>query len=402
MRVLFVTPTQLDPADSGGKLVSRGLVEGLRRRGHRVDVHALPRGRAVLQESSAAKPRLRHTLRHLATWAAHPYPVAKYWSDETYRRLRAVVLAGSHDIVHCDHLHAAEYGLRLIREMGVPCVLLQHNAEHVLWKGAARVGWNVPRRLFCAWEASRIYDYEHRVVEAFDACIALTEDDANALRPPGSRGRVVTLRPGWNRQASELPSGDGEDAVVVFVGRTDWFPNLDGMVWFVRHVWPKVLERQPRTRLRIVGGYPPRAVRRLNRCPGVDVVGWVEDPLQSLMRGQVVIAPLRIGSGIRIKILQALAAGRPVVSTPVGCAGLGLREEVEILIGRDEESLALQTVRLLREPKLRQRIAVAGLAFMQRWPTEDRAAARLESVYEECVGRRAGLRDEAPRWRYAP
>ena len=399
MKILFVTTYRPCSADSGGKIVSHNMVRQLRLRGHDVHVFALVEGTEHPSSSpsgsaaSVARPRLPRRLRSirgLGAWLTRPYPIAKYWDERTYRSLLDEAKAGDYDIVHCDHLHAAEYGLRLKEELGGPTVLTAHNVEHVLWRGFSAVGWNVPKRLVCRLESVRIRRYEARVVVTFDACLALSDEDARSLAALGNGGTVISIPPGID-PASFAPCPEKERAgAVVFCGRTAWPPNVDGVLWFWRCVWPRIHRQCPDARLWIVGGNPPRAIRRLGRSRHVEVTGWVKNPRDYLAMAQVVVAPLRIGSGVRIKILDALAMRRPVVSTPTGCGGLGVTDGREVLIGRHAEEFAEKTLCLLRHPERRSAMAGAAESFVRSWSSWDESAAAVEAAYGAAIASGVG------------
>lgn len=399
MKILFVTTHSPRPADSGGKIVSYNTIRHLRLRGHEVTEFPLvdvaesaliPASHDAASGIPVRPVRRTSFLRTVRALPFLPYPVARYWDERVCASLLSELEAGNYDLVHCDHLHTAGYGLRAKRELGTPIVLTAHNVEHVLWRGFSVLGWNVTRRLACRLESLRVRRYEAHVVAAFDACLALSEGDARSLSALRDGGTATAIPPGVD-VVSFTPCPEREQAgAVVFCGRTDWPPNADGVLWFHRFVWPRIRQHNPDARLWIVGGNPPRAIRRLSCDPNVQVTGWVEDPREYLAMAQVVVVPLRIGSGVRIKILEALAMRRAVVSTPVGCQGLEVAGGEHIMIARDPEDFARKTLYLLSHPRCRHDLGEAGRTLIESQYTWEQAAVAIEQVYRRVRAERSG------------
>jgi len=189
---------------------------------------------------------------------------------------------------------------------------------------------------------------------AYDIVFVPSEDDAARVD-----GRAAVVPNGVDT-ARFQPSPLRPSARLVFTGTLSWWPNIEGLSWFCAEVLPLVRARVSDVRLDIVGRAPLPEVRALSRLPGVEVHADVPTVVPWLEQARVAVVPLRIGSGTRLKALEALAAGRPVAGTAVGLAGLGLANGVHALIADDAASLAEAVVRLLTDDELATRIASAG------------------------------------------
>jgi glycosyltransferase involved in cell wall biosynthesis len=186
-------------------------------------------------------------------------------------------------------------------------------------------------------------------------------------------------------------SGPARDGRLAFIGAMDWFPNQDAVRWMVDDILPLVRKRTPRVTLTLAGRNPPRWMKRLS-ADGIRVTGTVEDVSPYLREAAVCVVPLRIGGGTRLKILEALAAGKPVVSTAVGAEGLDLRPGEEIVIADSARDFAEQVAGLLEDKPLRERLAAAGRRAAKRYAWDSIAPA-LERVWLTLVApgfKRAG------------
>lgn len=213
-------------------------------------------------------------------------------------------------------------------------------------------------------EAARLRDYELSCIRQFDATMVITPRERQALDPSGSLRKLhvvsngVDLPTGIPRPASKRPP------VVSFVGALDYRPNVEGICWFTRHVWPGVQGWLPNSRLMIVGRSPSRAVRRLKSYAGVTVVGEVPDVKLYLARSRVVVAPLMVARGLQNKVLEAMAMRRPVVATSTVAACMDVEPGRQLLVADDSDQFTRRVVDLCRVDRLCDRVASAGYRFV--------------------------------------
>jgi polysaccharide biosynthesis protein PslH len=236
----------------------------------------------------------------------------------------------------------------------IPAALSTHNASWRLLERRAALGRRAALRL----EAARHRRMVESAVPRYAGVVVVSEADARDFAAAGAR-RVEVVPNGADFAARPLPQPGGPPTLL-FTGSMDHEPNRDAILWFGRQVWPAVAAEVPGARLLVVGRGPQERLRDLAGQPGVDVVGPVPDMLPFFERAHAVIAPLRSGGGSRLKILEALAAGRAVVSTTVGAEGLDLTPGEHILVGDGAEAFAAACARLLRDMELRERLAANG------------------------------------------
>lgn len=239
---------------------------------------------------------------------------------------------------------------------------------------------------FAAWlEWKKTQALERRAVRGFDLCTVATEDDRSRLTSivPGVRVEVVPNGVDLNYFRPSQPPAEGAD--LIFVGSMDYAANVDAVLYFHREILPLIHQERPDARFHIVGYGPPPEVLALHDGQRTIVTGYVEDVRPYLERAVVSVIPLRIGSGIRNKILEAWAMSKAVVSTCLGAEGLPVLDHRNILLADDATTFSQYVLRLLADPALRMSLGQAGRALVETrfsWPS---IAGQMEAIYQACM-----------------
>jgi glycosyltransferase involved in cell wall biosynthesis len=384
MRSLLVTKLVPSPADSGGKLRSRAVAELLADLGH-VDLVAFDDGEsdhAALEQAGIAvhavpRPRSRlGALRGLP--ALGSLSGARFWSPELAALIARLTTLHDYDVVQVEYAPLAPYA-RYARG-GRVRVLDLHNVESALMASRARRA-PAPLRAVLHAEARALARVERRAVRAFD--VVLTVSDAETARLP-SAPCVLTCPNGWWPSMCLPPA---VEPIVVFVGLLGWGPNRDAALWLGREIWPEVERRVPGARLLIVGRDPDDAVRSL-AAGSIEVVASPPDVRPFLARAAVAVAPLRAGGGSRLKILEALDAGRPLVATPLGAEGLERLVGRGVFLAETAHDLAGTIAELLLSYDRGRRAGLDGHAAVAEAFSWERTLAPLRFELERRVGRR--------------
>jgi sugar transferase (PEP-CTERM/EpsH1 system associated) len=316
-------------------------------------------------------------------FAPLPYLVPRFYSPALEQEVIDLLGRRPIRILQFETIAMAQYRA-LARDL--PAILVHQNVESALLADRARHQANPFARLIAGGEARKLARYEALVGGQHDwvnVTVSAADRAAFLTRIPGGRFEVVPngvdvdyFHPGSD------PAGAG--ARLVFVGGMSWHPNRDAMRWFLEAVWPRVRRQIPEAELEVVGSHPAPEVKRAEaRRLGVHATGLVDDIRPHVHKAALYICPLRIGGGTRLKILDAWAMGKAVLSTSVGCDGLGAVAGREIEIADAPESFADRVVALLADPERRRRLGNAGRARAMAefaWP---RVAERLLELYDE-------------------
>jgi len=402
LRILWVTP-QFPCRRSGGQVRQYHLLQYLGPR-HQVTVLSLIQPTEVEEipslwntgvevitvPFSSPKPSRgwRNRIRSWAQLLFDPQPhYARTYPLPALRAEMAKLLSERKpDIVHLEHLFTAPLGEML---RGLPWLLTEHNVESTVAERQRRRA-NTPARRLAGWlEARKLRRWERRWIQRSPACIAVSETDAATLRAMSPGTPIFVVPTGVDTAHFAVPEGNQtRRAGMVFFGNLGYAPNIDALAYFCDQIFPLVRSRHPDARLHIVGPYAPPEVVALGSRPGIQYIGFVEDVRPHLWQAAVCIVPLRVGGGVRLKILEALAAGCPVVSTTVGAEGLDLSDGQDLLIGDDPLTFAQHVSELLEDGNKARHLAEHGrqtVSTRYDWRT---IAPRLEEAYRTVL--RAG------------
>jgi glycosyltransferase involved in cell wall biosynthesis len=314
--------------------------------------------------------------------------MTRFYADAMMSEIRRITRSGGIDLAHIDHLHMAQYIEAL--PAALPAVLREHNVESTIMRRFAAQSSNPLIRGYAGLQARRLWRYEGRMVGRFDRCIAVTGVDGRTLRQMAPSARVEVVPDGVDTghfRPDALPVLP-EPARIVTTGDYGWPPTADGLIFFVKEIYPLIRRAMPEAAFSVVGRQPPASVRQAASARRIDVLGRVEDVRAEVLRGRVFVVPTRIGSGIRLKILEAMALGRPVVSTSIGCEGIEAAHDEHLLIADDPGAFAGYVVRLLRDPALCDRLITAASRLVREryaWPA---LADRLSEIYEAVLRER--------------
>ena len=410
MKILWVKAGKILPVDTGGKIRSYNLLRQLASRHETVLLSYYGGARDESYESEVARHLPGAVTVHtgapdsfarqavdyiLRLPSSAPYAVRKFTSPAVQKLVRDWDAARRFDVAVCDFLSAS---LNFPAETRTPTVLFQHNVESALWQRQARHAPDVLRGVVFKIEAAKMTRYERDAVRRFRHVIAVSENDRELMSAMTGASRITVVPTGVDIQKyssgveDTRAAGGGKSpngALVVFLGSMDWEPNIDGVEYFCREVWPRVLEVVPSARFRVVGRDPHPRVRRL-ASDTVEVTGTVPSVVEHLREADVVVVPLRVGGGTRLKIFEAMAVGKSVVSTTVGAEGLDVTHGEDILLADDAESFAESVTSLLRDTTRRENLGRAAVALAARYDW-----SVIARRFEEVLARAAGVEDAA-------
>jgi glycosyltransferase involved in cell wall biosynthesis len=317
-----------------------------------------------------------------------PLGIERSRSREMRDAVSEALGAGEFDAVFVDHWLVAQYlpdgfaGRRLLHE---------HNAEYVIWRRYATRERNLLRRALLQLEARRVRRYEAAILSRFDTIFAVSETDRRALIEIGGRPEHVRVLPNLPDAALlDLPSlsPTETEAMIFYLGTLSWPPNLEGLAYFLRSVFPLVRARAPETRFVIAGsGDPPSWLERLARSGvGVEFLGPIDDPEPLYRKARVLVETTRSGGGTKLKILNALARGLPVVATPEAIEGLEVTPGRHILTGDQPQSLADAIIRVMTDGDLWQSMSDSGRDLVRGKYLAEQAFAPLDEALDGARG----------------
>lgn len=360
MRILLITETVPYPLDTGGRIKTWFTLQALSRE-HEVHCHAFVRDEA---QREAALPPLGaicqsvdlhlvargpwreagYFARSLATGV--PFTVQRHFDAAACARMLEACRTLAIDAVYCDHLSMFEYAVRT----GLPIVHDAHNVEHRIVQRFARHLGADPRRPIYAREWRRLLAYERAMYPRAALIFTVSDIDRDDIATlAGNRAPVVSVPIPVDVSGTTAIASLAREPHVLFLGALDWPPNGDAVAFFLDEVWPQVLAVLPRAQFTVVGRGEGGLARRWASTPGVRFTGRVPDIEPWIRQSRLMVVPIRSGSGMRVKILDAFARGLPVVATSIGVEGILARPGTHLEVADDAASFAAATVRLLQE-----------------------------------------------------
>jgi glycosyltransferase involved in cell wall biosynthesis len=384
MKVLFVAGACPYPPDSGGTVRTFNLLKRLCSR-HEitlvapskpgVDLDDVFGGRLVRAIAVTSPGR---TMRRALGSLLSPLPyIVRAHENPAMRAAVHDALATDHfDLLHCDSISVVP----AIPDAAVAKTFNAHNIEAMIWERYVREErrpWMIP---VLRSQLAKVAAYEADLPRQFDCCIAVSEEDRAEMRRRYGAENVSVVANGVDLDFySALP--DQCAPGVAFVGSLDWRPNQDAVRWLLESIWPLVLAQAPGARLCVVGRRPPHWVASLCGRANASLCADVPDVRPYLADASVLVVPLRIGGGSRLKILEAMAAGRSIVSTTIGAEGLDVRAGEHLMIADEPASFAREVVSLLGDPARRQSLAGAGRALVESQYGWDRISLDMEEAW---------------------
>jgi sugar transferase (PEP-CTERM/EpsH1 system associated) len=376
MRILWLNAGLLLPLDKGGKLRTWHVMRHLARR-HTItylsfaDPAQTENDRQGMREVCDRLETVPRTDAQKGTAGFYldaarylvnplPYAVAKYRSDAYAAGLNTLLAENDFDVVVCDFLPPAA---NLPSPIRVPSVLFTHNVEAEIWRRHVETAANPVSQALLRQQWRRMLRFEGETLSRFDHVLAVSQADADTfarLYPGALDGPVQVVKTGVDTSYFAPRPDAVRRAHLVFTGSMDWLPNEDAMAYFARDILPLIRASEPDVTVSIVGRAPTPAVRRLADDAAIEVTGRVDDVRPHVAAGDVYVVPLRIGGGTRLKIFEAMAMGKAVVSTTIGAEGLPVAQGKNIVIADQPAEFARAVVRLVRDQAARQQIEAAA------------------------------------------
>ncbi|HXM69182.1 MAG TPA: glycosyltransferase [Candidatus Acidoferrum sp.] len=372
MKILWVKAGGLVPPDTGGKIRSYNILRELSRHHavtffsfygeHANDVHPeleklFPVFCVPLKlPASSSAAELRDYMGNL--FSSEPYNFAKYCRPEVREKLISVLQQNNYDIILCDFLTPAAL---IPWEWPCPKVIFTHNVEATIWQRHYKTARNPLWKALSWYEWQRMKRVEEGYLRRADHVLAVSENDRNAFSSFLDPSRLTVIQTGVDVDYFKPAQDTEEPNSLVFTGSMDWLPNEDGIIYFIKEILPLIRQQVPDVSLRIVGRKPSADLQSLaSRQENVEVTGWVEDVRPFLARGAVCVVPLRIGSGTRLKIFEAMSMGKAVVSTTIGAEGLPVQPGDNIILADEPHIFAQSVASLLHDQARRVEIGRAA------------------------------------------
>jgi len=361
---LWLKTELLHPVDKGGKIRTFHMLKELKRE-HHVTYLTLDDGSgapdAVERASEYCHELVRVEHRTRAKFSAGfygelaanlvsplPYFMKKYKSAGMRSEIARLVAGDRFDVLVCDFLQPS---VNVPPRLPVPTVLFQHNVEAMIWKRHYEVQTNSLKKTYLYGQWRKSHAYERAACRRFDHVVAVSQEDRETMERAYGLKSVSDVPTGVDTEFFRpRAGGEREPHNLVFTGSMDWLPNEDAIQFFTKEIMPRIKERVPDATLTVVGRNPYVSLVELGRRdPSIIVTGRVEDVRPYMERAAAYIVPIRIGGGTRLKIYEAMAMEKPIISTTIGAEGLPVTDGRELLLADTAETFAAAVVGVLKD-----------------------------------------------------
>jgi glycosyltransferase involved in cell wall biosynthesis len=313
-----------------------------------------------------------------------PLELKFLYSDELAEKIVRLVAARDFDIVQIEHARMALYLEALPKNRRSKTALMFHNFTYQQYGRVSQIEHRLDRKIRAKIDSLSMLYWEPRYAEKFDLCATVSEADRNLLLAANPRLNVEVIPNGVDVQNYQPLPGPGLAPSMLFIGNMGYPPSVDAVLYFCREIFPIILQQMPAAELWIVGRDPRAEVLQLNG-KNIHVTGRVDMVVPYYQQSSICVVPLRAGGGTRLKILEAMAIGRPVVSTTIGCEGLDVIDGEHLLIADTPSQFAEKALRLLNDRQLYQYLSVNGRKLVEARYDWDKIAERLVDVYAAMV-----------------
>lgn len=400
MEILFIVPNVPYPLDNGGRIRAYKLMESLAERGHTIDLLTFDRWETGPENAEAMQKICRHVdviplvdrQRHsnkrksqlLSLFQRTPYQYTSLYSEKMQETLDRIVQERDYDIIQFEFSQMAYHTMADYSN----CVLDQHNVEAELLYRTYTTEKGLVRKLFSFVEWRKFQRDEIDHTSKFPICLTTSARDAEMLRKETSAPDYHVIPNGvdcafFNTDGQPI---EPDENTIIFTGSIDYHPNREGLNFFLSEVFPLIEEKLPDVKFWIVGRNPPAEIEAYGEASeNIIVTGGVPDMRPYFDKAGVVVVPLRIGGGTRLKILEAMAMSKPVVSTRVGAEGINATADTDIVYADEPSEFAQAVVDLLSDDARRKSMGEAGRDLVEREYDWRSIAVKLEETYEQLL-----------------
>jgi sugar transferase (PEP-CTERM/EpsH1 system associated) len=399
MRILYFSPRDCWPLTSGARLRDYHLSRELSRHAELTYLGFLRNGETQPWQGSMGPEQnvncllvpleRSYTPGKLLRGLLGPIPVTvlNYTTGQMRAALTRTLEKGQFDLVQMEGIHLSGYLPVIARASSRPQVVCDwHNIEsELLERYSGNESHSLARRWYGARTSQLTENRERWLLEQCDGHLVCSERERTALlqRVPGAKIRVIANGVDAEHQNPGQAESGQARRDILFVGSMDYHANIDAAVYFAREIWPRIQQSRPDLRFVILGSKPVEEIKALARLNGIAVTGTVETVGPYYQKALMSVVPLRVGSGTRLKVLEAMAAGVPVVSTPLGAEGLDLIHGQELLLANDPAAFAAAVLQLAGDEGERRRLASAGRETVRNHYDWSAIGKSLSQYYRE-------------------
>jgi glycosyltransferase involved in cell wall biosynthesis len=324
-------------------------------------------------------PMLIRLMRSL--FSIDPYTIWRHYSKSFLKRVDELISSGEFDLVHCDIL---PLGYAVRNKNGIFRSITDHDVSYLKCLRMGKQGWNIPLKSFLYLESWKLKRLENKIFTQVDLGITVSELDKKILQKLCPGRKFVVVENGVETEKFKPTNEKIETNKLVWVGGFDNFPNKQGMYYFLENIYPVIKRRLPDVRLDIVGGGITEKIRDLCKSdPSIRLLGYVVDPLPYIQKATVFISPILSGGGTRLKILEAMSAGKAIVTTSIGSEGIDGINGIHFIIADTPEGFSDAVLKVINNAELREMLGNNARKFVATIYDWEIITGKLNQTYTQ-------------------
>ncbi len=396
LKILQLSPQIPLPLDSGGRIGIHGILKHVAERGNQVYFAAyqkdfdLKTAQAQLGKfcnpsfiKSSTENKILPAFANL--FSSVPYNISKYKTKEMEKFLMTFLNKYKVDIIHVDHLHLG-WTVDLIKNLSdIPVVLREHNLELKIMQRFSEQQKNFFLKKYSDIQLKKFIKYEPALAEKFDKCIMVSEEDEKELIKMNPKVKTATISVGVEKDLLRINKKNVIPFSMFHVGSMSWLPNLDGLNWYLNEVFPGIVDHFPNVKLYLYGTGTEKIKTPSSIETNIIKIGYVKDIWKEINDKQLAVVPLRVGSGIRVKIIEMLATGQNIITTTVGKEGISVIDGKEVIIADSADDFVNKTLDYFSNKYDNAAMSLNAKSIIEENYTWEKIAEKFENEYKKLL-----------------
>ena len=310
------------------------------------------------------------------------YHISRFYSKEFEEELIQTLKSQDFDIIQIEGLHLCLYIDTIRQHCKAKISLRAHNLEYLIWERLADSEGNRWKRMYLNILTKRLLNFEAKVIQKVDFLVPITGGDAELFGEMGTTAAIFVSPAGLDMQEYVIDKSKKEWPGLFHLGALNWMPNVQGIEWFLREIWPDIHAGFPKLKFYVAGRNMPDWLKKLDRV-GVEAIGEVENAVDFMNSKSIMVVPLLSGSGMRIKIIEGMALGKTIISTTIGAEGIDYEDETNILIADEPEEFVSAIKKCINNTEMANRLGKNARLLAEKEYSNASLVGRLVGFYEE-------------------
>lgn len=399
MKILVLCNKVPYPPKDGGAIATLGLIRGLAKLGCEVTVLAMNTRKHHITPFEMPTELTSQIVFHMVEVPAPisllgliknfffselPYNAERFISSNYSNSLEKLLDHQQFDLIQLEGLYVTPYIPIIRKKTSAKIAYRSHNIEHEIWYRRIVQSFGI-KKLYLKNMTDRLMKFERKAMNEYDFLVPITDRDALILDDLGNKKPRITIPAGIDILKNEEPCEVEQKNNFFFIGALDWAPNQEGLLWFLNFCWPLILAKKPDAELCIAGRNAPEIFVAKLKEKNVVYFGEVPDAQKFMKENGTMIVPLLSGSGMRVKVIEAMNCGKAIVSTSIGCEGIPVENNKHLCVADNPLDFVFQAVGLINDKEKRNKMAKLAHTFVSSNYDNDRIAKKLFDFYNRMI-----------------